>query len=190
MVCLGYMENNKYEKGKIYLITDVAYTKCYYGSTCEELSKRFWRHKGVYKTFLDGKCSYKHSICQLFDEFGVENCKIELVELFPTQSKIELLQREGYYIKNNACVNKEVAGRTPQEYYKDNKEKCAKWNKEWHIKNRDNANERGRNNYHKNRDKLMSIVDCYCGSSFQLQNRSHHIKTKKHQDWLKQQEQE
>ncbi len=45
MVCLGYMENNKYEKGKIYLITDVAYTKCYYGSTCEELSKRFWRHK-------------------------------------------------------------------------------------------------------------------------------------------------
>ena len=190
MVCLGYMANNKYEKGKIYLITDVAYTKCYYGSTCEELSKIFWRHKGVYKTFLDGKCSYKHSICQLFDEFGVENCKIELVELFPTQSKIELLQREGYYIKNNACVNKEVAGRTPQEYYKDNKEKCAKWNKEWHIKNKDNANERGRNNYHKNRDKLMSIVDCDCGSSFQLQNRSHHIKTKKHQDWLKQQEQE
>ena len=139
------MEKNKYEKGKIYLITDVAYTKCYYGSTCEELSNRFWRHKGVYKTFLDGKCSYKHSICQLFDEFGVENCKIELVELFPTQSKIELLQREGYYIKNNACVNKEVAGRTPQEYYKDNKEKCAKWNKEWHIKNKDNANERGRN---------------------------------------------
>ena len=121
MVCLGYMENNKYEKGKIYLITDVAYTKCYYGSTCEELSKRFWRHKGVYKTFLDGKCSHKHSICQLFDEFGVENCKIELVELFPTQSKIEVLQREGYYIKNNACVNKEVAGRTPQEYSKTTK---------------------------------------------------------------------
>ena len=75
MVCLGYMENNKYEKGKIYLIKDVAYTKCYYGSTCEELSKRFWRHKGVYKTFLAGKCSYKHSICQLFDEFGVKTVK-------------------------------------------------------------------------------------------------------------------
>ncbi len=139
MVCLGYMENNKYEKGKIYLITDVAYTKCYYGSTCEELSKRFWRHKGVYKTFLDGKCSYKHSICQLFDEFGVENCKIELVELFPTQSKIELLQRECYYIKNNACVNKEVAGRTPQEYYKEKAIKSKNYNeKESNYRERKN----------------------------------------------------
>ena len=99
MVCLGYMENNKYEKGKIYLVTDVAYTKCYYGSTCEELSKRFWRHKGVYKTFLDGKCSYKHSICQLFDEFGVENCKIELVELFPTNPRLN-------YYKEKAITSK------------------------------------------------------------------------------------
>ena len=45
------------------------------------------------------------------------------------------------------------------------------------IKNKDNANERGRNNYIKT-ETMMSIVDCDCGSSFQLQNRSHHTRQK------------
>ena len=177
---------NKYEKGQIYMITDIAYTKFYYGSTCEKLSKRLWRHKNFYSDYLKGKTTYKNSVCFLFDEFGVENCKIELVELYPTNSKVELLQREGYYIKNNVCVNKRVAGRTDKDYYQDNKEQCAKWNKEWHIKNKDKTRQRKRNNYQKNKDKLMSIMKCDCGSSFQYQNKSHHIKTKRHQDYLEQ----
>ena len=203
------MENNKYEKGKIYLITDVAYTKCYYGSTCEELSKRFWRHKCVYEDFLDGKHSYKHSVCELFNEFGVENCKIELVELFPTQSKIELLQREGYYIKNNVCVNKEVAGRTPQEYYQDNKEKYSKQNKEWHKNNEEYVKQRRKEHREQNLDaykqrekdyrennketlRAKNIVktQCGCGGSYVRKVKARHFRTKKHQEWLKAQQEE
>ena len=32
---------NRYENGKIYKITDVGYNKCYIGSTCESLSKKW-----------------------------------------------------------------------------------------------------------------------------------------------------
>jgi hypothetical protein len=38
-------------------------------------------------------------VYKIFDEFGVENCKIELVELFPCASKMELHKKEGEYIK-------------------------------------------------------------------------------------------
>jgi uncharacterized membrane protein YheB (UPF0754 family) len=73
----------------------------------------------------------------LFDEFGVENCKIELVELFPCNSKIELEQREGFYIKNNDCVNKTTAGRTQKEYREDNKEVLQEYFKKHYQDNKE-----------------------------------------------------
>ena len=36
-------------------------------------------------------------IYDLFAEFGYENCKIELIELYPCNSKAELHAREGFY---------------------------------------------------------------------------------------------
>ena len=184
------MGTNKYENGKIYRITNTAYTKFYYGSTYESLSKRFWRHKQVYRDYLQGKASYQHSICLLFDEFGAENCKIELVELYPTQSKIELVQREGYYIQTNDCVNKVVAGRTAKQYYNDNKEKYSQRFKEWYRKKTESTRHWNNERYLQSKEKRTSIFYCDCGSSFQRQNKSHHIKTKSHQKWLKQQEPE
>ena len=52
------------------------------------------------------------SVYAIFDEFGVENCSIELVELFPCASKMELERKEGECIKNNDCVSKTDVGRT------------------------------------------------------------------------------
>ena len=46
---------NKYQNGKIYKIVDVGYSKCYIGSTCEELSQRMARHRAIYKQFAKGK---------------------------------------------------------------------------------------------------------------------------------------
>jgi hypothetical protein len=112
---------NKYAKGKIYKITDIGYNECYYGSSYNTLCKRMDGHRGNYKCYKNGKGGYKTSF-DLFDKYGVENCKIELVELYPCGSKNELEAREGYYIKNNVCVNKVVAGRTDKQYREDNKE--------------------------------------------------------------------
>ena len=113
---------NKYHNGKIYQITDIAYTKCYIGSTTEGLSLRMTRHRAGYKTFLNSGKKLISSF-KLFNEYGIENCKIELIEYFKCDSLAELRKREGEVIKNTECVNKLVAGRTQKEYHDANKEK-------------------------------------------------------------------
>ena len=106
---------SRYQNGKIYRIVDVGYNKCYIGSTCEELSQRMTRHRHQYNSHMKGlhgrTCSF-----ELFDEYGIENCKIELIEYYPCNDKHELRRREGHYIEKTECVNKHMAGRTPQEY--------------------------------------------------------------------------
>ena len=121
---------NKYQNGKIYKVVDVGYKKCYIGSTCESLSQRMARHRQKYTTYLKGNIEHTRSF-YLFDEFGVENCKIEWVEDYPCNNKQELLKREGYYIQNTECVNKKVAGRSRKQYYEDNKEHCLQKQKDY-----------------------------------------------------------
>ena len=43
------MHTDKFSKAKVYKIADVNFTKCYKGSTCEELSQRMARHRQRYK---------------------------------------------------------------------------------------------------------------------------------------------
>ena len=44
------MNEFRYQKGKIYKITDMAYNDCYYGSTIELLMKWMTHHKHKYST--------------------------------------------------------------------------------------------------------------------------------------------
>ena len=72
---------NKYASGKIYKIVGVGYTKCYIGSTTEPtLARRMAKHRGAYTHYqqVEGNNGIVSSF-SLFDEFVVENCKIELV---------------------------------------------------------------------------------------------------------------
>lgn len=101
---------SKYQRGQIYKIVDVGYNLCYVGSTCEKLSQRMVRHRIDYRNKKK-----KLSVAKIFDEYGVENCKIEWIEDCPCNSRKELLAREGHYIKNTECVNRNVVGRTDQE---------------------------------------------------------------------------
>jgi hypothetical protein len=92
---------------------------------------RMARHRAHFKLFLrDGKGSHIRSY-DLFNEYGVENCKIELIEYYKCDTLQELRKQEGLYIKNTECVNKLVAGRTKQEYQKEyneqNKEKMIEY---------------------------------------------------------------
>jgi hypothetical protein len=107
-----------YKNSKIYKIIDIAYTKMYIGSTTQTLTKRFSTHKSLYKMWKNGKGSFLSSY-ELFNEFGLDNCKIELIENYSCNSREELHRKEGEYIKQNKCVNKIISGRTDKEYYKD-----------------------------------------------------------------------
>ena len=130
--------SNKYQKGQIYKIVDVGFNKCYIGSTTETLSQRMTRHRAYYFKYLrDNRDRVYLTSSILFDEFGVENCKIEWIEDYPCNSKKELEAREGKHQKENDCVNKIIVGRTVQEYREDNKEKISQNAKIYKVKHKE-----------------------------------------------------
>ena len=105
-------------KGKIYKIVDNGYNDMYIGSTTKSLSQRMAQHRYNYKSQQNNITVYK-----IFDKYGVENCKIELIEEFYYINREYLLKKEGEHIKNNNCINKIIHSRTPIEYMKEYREK-------------------------------------------------------------------
>ena len=181
---------NKYTNGKIYKIVDVVYTKCYIGSTTEPtLARRMAKHRGDYTHCQHvGETKGRVSSFSLFDEFGVGNCKIELIEVYPCNSKDELLSREGYHVRNTECVNKTIPGRTRpeyrREYYAKNKEAILAQTKHYKLDNKEIVDERNLVYYVNNREAIQekrcvkSI--CPCGGSYQAAHRTQHFRTTKH----------
>lgn len=176
-----------YQKGKIYRISGGG--KAYYGSTVLELDKRYESHQKSYNKWKDGKGNFTASFL-LFDDVGINNCVIELVELYPCASKKELHLKEGEWIKKEPCVNIRVSGRdkstwyrettTQQNYRKENKEKIKAY--------RDANKEKARNYRLANKEALQEKSKekyrCECGSDVAHGHKSHHNKTKKHLAFL------
>jgi hypothetical protein len=164
-----------YQEGKIYKLVGGGLT--YYGSTCNELRIRFYQHK------------QKHNICKsnkLFDTG--DKVEIILVEKYPCNDKMELHQRERYYIENNNCINKYIPLRTAKEYKKqykeNNKDKYKEGYKNYYINNK----QKFKDYEEKNKDKIKKIkgekIKCDCGSVIRKGEISRHNKTKKHITYL------
>ena len=174
------MENlNKYQNGKIYQIVDVGYTKCYVGSTCESLSKRMSKHRENYKRYLAGS-KQKTMVFDIFDEFGVENCKIELIEEYPCQNRDELNKKEGFHIRANDCVNKVIIGRTWSEYKQQHKARLNAKHKEWYETHKHEQDQKKHEWYESHRDCILVKVVCECGHTISKNNLKAHILTNKH----------
>jgi hypothetical protein len=190
------MENlNKYQNGKIYRITDNAYTECYIGSTTQPLCNRMADHRKHYTGFKKGTRVYITAFI-LFDKYGLENCKIELIEEIPCESKEQLMKIEGEYIRKEDCVNKVIAGRTLKEYKDDNRQSIREKNKEYYNRNFDIIKAKRKENYNKeyykrykeeNNEKLdnykkewrSSKIQCTCcGLILTRGNLSKHTKRK------------
>ena len=158
-----------YSNGRIYFIEPICEhedNEVYYGSTLQKLCKRMDFHRGSYKTWKNGD-SGKCMCYNLFEKYGLENCKIYLVELYPCKSREELESREGYYIRNYDCVNKLIPGRTK---------------KEWRI-----DTEYDKIYYQSNKENLRVKIICSCGGRYSRDSKSKHFNTKKHNQYLEQQ---
>ena len=59
----------------------------------------------------------------IFDEYGIDNCKVIWIDDYPCNNKKELEAREGYYIESTKCINKIIVGRTPERYRKESKQR-------------------------------------------------------------------
>ena len=129
-----------YNNGKIYKIepiVDHLEDEIYVGSTTKKyLSQRMDNHRSSYKLWTDGKTN-NFTVFDLFNKYGIDNCKIYLLESVNANSKDELLAREGYYIRSLKCVNRKIEGRTAKEYRKDNKDKITEQKKQYRKDNKE-----------------------------------------------------
>jgi hypothetical protein len=141
-----------YQKGKIYKLWSPQGNEIYIGSTVNSLAKRLSQHK----SYRD--CNSKY----LFENYN--DVRIELIEEYPCDNKIQLNKKEGEHIRNNTCLNRCIPGRTKKEREK---------------KYREN-----------NKEHLNKKFVCECGGKYTHQNKAAHSKTKIHIDFTQQQEEQ
>lgn len=106
----------KYEDTKIYKIVCNETGLMYIGATTKQyLSQRLASHVTAYRRHItdnntSGTTSYK--------VLEAGNFNIHLLELYPCANIDEQAIRERHYISTLECVNKNIPGRTKQEYNK------------------------------------------------------------------------
>ena len=153
---------SKYQKSIIYKIYDNTNGNVYYGSTYNLLRVRIQGHKDDAK--IDTRnCASKQIILN-------GNYSYSMVEPYPCNSKQELRTRERYWIENYDCVNKNVPGRTSQEYYQDNKEimnlkdrayyhankeKIALQSKAYYEENKEAVSKKNIDIYNNNKEEIL-----------------------------------
>ena len=169
------------------------YNLCYYGSTCQPLSKRLSTHKQDYHRYKDRRKEIPITLCKIFDEYGVENCKIELVELFSCNSKEELHKREGEFIRENECVNKFIPGRTQAEYAREHRPEAAarmrKFRQQLSEEKKEAIRQKHKEYTEKHKEeltqkKLMKVVCAICNTPVCMASKARHEKTLKHRNKL------
>ena len=183
--------NNKYHNSKIYSIRNTINDDIYIGSTSSELCKRMVKHRSTAK-----QEPHKSPFHTYMNENGVENFYIELVEDYSCENIEQLRKREGEIIREIGTLNKQIAGRTTQEY-----------KKEYEHNNRDKINqrrnERRKENPEKTREEYKKYgalyrerhpekikawqttkVECDCGGRYTLSHKAEHFKSQRHQNFL------
>ena len=185
-----------YKNGKIYRVVCSETNRQYIGSTASTLVKRLHQHK-----LKNNKC-----MCKDFIE-----PKIFLIEDYPCQRKEQLLMRERYFMESMECVNmrrpiitkeeelerikqykkelyqknKEQINQKSKEYRENNKESILKYNKECYEKNKELINQKHKEYYEKNKEKLKEKIECECGGKYSYGAKSKHLKTNKHQKFIR-----
>lgn len=136
-----------YANGKIYALRTHKGDEVYVGSTIRTLEVRFKNHKkksniGISKSF--------------FEKYN--DVYIELIELFPCETKAQLNRREGHVMLGfgDKAINKKIAGLTPKEsvykYQSKNKDKLKKYRCDFYAENCDKLREKSKKYREENKE--------------------------------------
>jgi len=166
------MNKIDYQKRKIYKIESHLRDKIYIGSTTNEyLCQRMRGHRKNYNQWKKENRDLTTSFI-LFEEYGIDNCEIILIEAYPCNSKDELKSREAHYIKTIKCVNKCIPGRTSKQYDIDNKDRIQQRKLkyyedtkdkqlEYYHTNKEQISERRKIHYEKNKEVIKEKARQY-----------------------------
>lgn len=187
-----------YSKGKIYKITSPHTDLVYIGSTCAPLlSHRLRGHVKNYSQWKEDRAPFMASFIIL----DAGDHAIELLELCPCTCNDELRAREQHWIREHgdracnrqkALLTEEEKREYRREYRQANRDRIIERKQAYRQANRDVLNEKQREYHQANRDRIKEqrsvIIFCACGTQHQKGGKSVHLKTKKHQDYLRQQQ--
>ena len=173
--------------GYIYKLVckDIEIKECYVGSTKNFRTRKF-DHKSRSNNYSNNPNFNAYVYRFIRANGGWPNWDMIQVEEYKYTTKRDLLARERYWIEElKSSLNKIVPITTTtskyeydQEYYQANKQKKQKQIKEYHKNNKIQI-KRYMKEYYQNSPK----VECDCGSSFRMYNKSYHLKTKKNQQY-------
>jgi hypothetical protein len=126
-----------YQFGKIYKIVCNTTGLIYYGSTCEPtLARRLTGHRTYFKRWKNWTKKANYSSYKVLEN---DNYEIVLVDIAPSNDKMELHKRERFYIDNNECVNTRIPTRTQLEYDLLHKDRINIYQVEYRLINKDIA---------------------------------------------------
>lgn len=165
-----------YSKTKIYKVWSPLGDNIYIGSTNDKLTNRMSNHRKDYKKYLETK-KIKITSTLIFDEYGIDNCYIELIESKECTSKDEQKKLEGKYIRELNCVNKFIPDRTKPEY-----------DKKYYIDNIETIKKQDKEYYEKNKEKILlrqnEKFTCVCGSLYSHSHKKRHERSFKHLNFI------
>ena len=168
--------------------------KIYIGSTTKDyLSQRMTAHRIKYKSWKNNNTNDKTTSFDLFDEYGVDNCFVELLEEKACTSKDEKNKLEGSYIRTLSCINRNIPDRTKKEYNITNKEKQSAQKKLRYENNIVKIKEKQKiyTEEHKEQKKIydkeynLERFTCECSGKYTKHHKAEHERCKKHQLFLK-----
>lgn len=184
--------NEKYKKGKIYVIKYNNEIK-YVGSTTLSLNDRFgYFRRNSFNESYKGYNLKVHKYIRETNDWN--NWSIHLFLDYPCNNKKELCKKEGEIIKElNPSLNIEIAGRTQEERYNENpeyyKEMWNKASKKWRENNKEYMAILQNKWWHKNKKEISAKrnekITCECGCKISKKGLSEHRKTQKHLSLLK-----
>ena len=138
-----------YQLAKIYQIICNTTGKKYIGATCQQkLCTRLAHHVSKKNTTTSREII----------EGG--NYEMVLIEDYPCTSKDQLHRRERHFIETLECVNKQIPGRTKQEYMKDhyveNKVDILEQKKKYYNEKKSDILDQRKDYYDENREQILA----------------------------------
>jgi len=140
----------KFATAKIYVIRAPGTDRIYIGSTIKPLNVRLREH--YLRALAGGSCRSREIVT-------LPGHTIECLEPYPCDTLTDLRKREGWHIRQNSgkAVNKNIAGRSREEYFKENAEAYREKALAWYYSNipRRRAYEAA------NREKILNYQKTY-----------------------------
>lgn len=144
--------SNTFKNSVVYRISckDNSTIESYIGSTIN-LHRRTLEHRKNCSN-PNSREYYSPLYCVIRANSGWDNWKIETICRVFCQSKEQLISVEREYIEAGVnLINQKIPGRTPKEYYADNRDRILKQKKEYYSENIDGIREKKHDYYVENK---------------------------------------